>query len=374
MANGTVGISEPASPNKLLDAESLTVAAQTVFRERVQVTGAADVEISRVLNSTPAGTEYALVTRNIPSGTQTISGTVTDNQGTPAALANAWPIKLTDGTNTMPTMDVAARAGFVELTDGTNTASVKAASTAAVATDKALVVTLSPNTPLPAGSNALGSVTVTGTTAISGTVTANQGTANTLANKWPVQVTDGTNTLPTMDVAARAGFQKVTDGTNTMPTMDTAARAGFVQITDATNTASVKAASTAAVAADKAVVVAISPNSNTADIRRGQTLLFAKIDFAASGDNTVVAAAGVGLKNKVVSYVIVADAAVAAKWFSGAAGTALSGAMSLAANGGVSAVGTPGSWLLETATNTALVLNLSGAVGVRGHISYIQEA
>lgn len=34
------------------------------------------------LNSAPAGTEYALIVRNIPSGTQTISGTVTANAGT----------------------------------------------------------------------------------------------------------------------------------------------------------------------------------------------------------------------------------------------------------------------------------------------------
>jgi hypothetical protein len=52
----------------------------------------------------------------------------------------------------------AAQSWFTKISDGTNTASVKAASTAAVATDSALVVALSPNTPLPAGTNLLGSV------------------------------------------------------------------------------------------------------------------------------------------------------------------------------------------------------------------------
>lgn len=75
---------------------------------------------------------------NFPA-TQPVSGTVTANQGTANTAANAWPQKITDGTNT---------------------AAVKAASTAAVATDPSLVVTLSPNTALPAGSNALGSVSV----------------------------------------------------------------------------------------------------------------------------------------------------------------------------------------------------------------------
>lgn len=86
--------------------------------------------------------------------TQPVSGTVSATQGTAAALGGAWPVKVTDGTNTMPTMDAASRAGFYKITDGTNTAAVKAASTPAVAADPALVVALSPNNPVttsPAG-------------------------------------------------------------------------------------------------------------------------------------------------------------------------------------------------------------------------------
>ena len=63
---------------------------------------------------------------------------VSANQGTAAALSGAWPMEITDGTN--------------------GPATVKAASTAALATDSALVVSLSPNSPLPAGTNLLGSV------------------------------------------------------------------------------------------------------------------------------------------------------------------------------------------------------------------------
>lgn len=65
----------------------------------------------------------------------------------------------------------------------------------------------------------LTSTTITGSVAVTGTVTANQGTANTAANGW---------------------FQRLTDGTNNV---------------------AVKAASTAAVAADVALVVAVSPNN-----------------------------------------------------------------------------------------------------------------
>ncbi len=251
--------------------------------------------------------------------TQPVSGTVTANQGTAAALASAWPVKVTDGTNTLPTMDVASRAGFQKITDGTNTAAVKAASTAPLATDPALVVAISPNSSLTATNPSVGSnnsaiptsstqvggsdgtnlqaarvfdvdtsggtqyvlgvglrkaasggsveagtasdplrVDPTGSTTqpVSGTVTANQGTAAALASAWPVKVTDGTNTMPTMDVASRAGFQKITDGTNT---------------------AAVKAASTAAAAADPSLVVGLSPNSplpaGTNTIGRTQSFL-----------------------------------------------------------------------------------------------------
>ena len=116
----------------------------------------------------------------------TAADVVTANQGTAAASSGAWPSKITDGTSVM---------------------AVKAASTAALAADPSAVVALSPNSPLPAGTNAIG------------TVTSAQGAPASLANAWPVKVTDGTNV------------------------------------------STVKAASTAAVATDTAQVVALSPNT-----------------------------------------------------------------------------------------------------------------
>lgn len=56
--------------------------------------------------------------------TQPVSGTVTANQGTAAALAGHWPVQVTDGTNTLPTGDAPARKIYTALTDGTNTAAV----------------------------------------------------------------------------------------------------------------------------------------------------------------------------------------------------------------------------------------------------------
>lgn len=109
------------------------------------------------------------------------------------------------------------------------------------------------------------------------------------------------------------------------------------------------------------------------DLRRSQTILFAAIDVSSSGDNTIVSADPTK-KIKVLSYAFVVDAEVTTRWKS--ASTSISGAMSFLSNGGMSSsTGTPaGGWLMETAVNQALILNLGGTVGARGHISYFLEA
>lgn len=78
-------------------------------------------------------------------GSLTVDGTVTSNQGTAAALSGFWPVRHTDGVNATPAGDAVSRAIFEKITDGTNIAAVKAASTAATTTDPALVVAVSPN-------------------------------------------------------------------------------------------------------------------------------------------------------------------------------------------------------------------------------------
>lgn len=92
--------------------------------------------------------------------TQPVSGTVTANQGTANTLANAWSEKITDGTN--------------------GPVAVKAASTAALATDPALVVSLSPNSPTPLQPDRTGSGTIT---ALNGAITfSTQGCSGVVFN------------------------------------------------------------------------------------------------------------------------------------------------------------------------------------------------
>lgn len=105
-------------------------------------------------------------------------------------------------------------------------------------------------------------------------------------------------------------------------------------------------------------------------------MLSAKIDAASSGDNTIIAA-NANARIRVHNYVLVAGGTVNATFKSGS--TALTGAMPLASTGGVSspnAVPTEAeqqACLFFTAKNEALVLNLSGAVQVSGHVAYTLE-
>lgn len=96
----------------------------------------------------------------------------------------------------------------------------------------------------------------------------------------------------------------------------------------------------------------------------------AVIDDAASGDNTIVAAVS-GKKIRVLSFFLVADGAVTVAFEDGASGTALTGDMSMAANGVLVVPHNPHGWF-ETSVNTLLNIELGGAVGVRGALTYVE--
>lgn len=140
----------------------------------------------------PIGTEFGLITRNIPSGTQAVSGTfwqatqpVSSTQLPGALGANgglkvegivggiAQPVSGTFFQATQPISAVALplpalaststiqtdRTQKTQITDGTRDGTVKAASTAAAAADTSVVVALSPNSPIPTGANTIGALT-----------------------------------------------------------------------------------------------------------------------------------------------------------------------------------------------------------------------
>ena len=123
-----------------------------------------------------------------------------------------------------------------KLGDGTNAVAVKAASTAAVATDPSLVVAIHPLSR---------SVSILGNT---GGVLDSNGSAPTFS----LQVGGTVSTAATSPTPGNIAPLSI-DASGFLRTLG--------KVTDGTNTAAVKAASTAAVAADPALVVAISPNN-----------------------------------------------------------------------------------------------------------------
>jgi hypothetical protein len=94
---------------------------------------------------------------------------------------------------------------------------------------------------------------------------------------------------------------------------------------------------------------------------------FAAVSASSSGDNAIVSAVA-GKRIRVLSYFVIANAAVNAKWRS--ASTDVTGLLYLAANGGIAA-SAEGMGCFQTAVGEALNLNLSGAVAVGGHLTYV---
>lgn len=132
-----------------VDTESLTVGAKTVNRQRVQVAGSTDTAIAVVKNTAPT-TEFGLVTRNIPSGTQPVSGTVSvtepvsvdDNAGSltvDAPVGTPVANRLSDGTAFLTTtsgrLSVDASGVAVPVTDNAGTLTVDQATAANLKTE-----------------------------------------------------------------------------------------------------------------------------------------------------------------------------------------------------------------------------------------------
>lgn len=100
-----------------------------------------------------------------------------------------------------------------------------------------------------------------------------------------------------------------------------------------------------------------------------EQILYAKIAASTSGNNTLVAGTA-GKRVRVLSYKLVAAAAVTIKFQTGAGGADLSGPMAFAANGGSVDGFNEGGWF-QTEEGHLLNLNLSDAVSVGGHLSYV---
>ena len=76
MADGVVGL-QPDSTGKKVDTSELIVGTNTVERQRINIADASNpLGLTAVVNAAPVGTEFALVTRNVPSGVQAVLNSI----------------------------------------------------------------------------------------------------------------------------------------------------------------------------------------------------------------------------------------------------------------------------------------------------------
>lgn len=181
----------------------------------------------------------------------------------------------------------------------------------------------------------------------------------------PGDATDGMKT----QLTSASGV--LTDDAAFTPATSRVQMAGFQADDTATDSVDEGDAGAARMSLDRKVytVSALS----TSDLRAGGAALtpkFVAIACASSGDNTILA--GVATKKlRVLSYVLVGAAAVNAKWQSSTGGD-LTGLDYIAQAGqGTSAAFNPLGHF-ETVAGEDLQLNLSGAVPVGGHLTYVE--
>jgi hypothetical protein len=250
-------------------------------------------------------------------------------------------------------------------------------------------------------------VDVTNTVSVSGTVTANAGTGNfdnsaisgseILIAGGATQTNDVKVTLDSEAVvlgAGSAGIGKLTANTGVdIGDVDVLTCGTITPGTGATNLG--KAVDTAAESTDTGVAVlavrddekaALTPvDGDYVNLRTDRfghlhvtqlpdatsEVKFAVIDDATSGNNTIITAAGAGIKIRVLAVFLVAAGDVLARFESGADGTALTGQMDLTTNSGFTLPFCPVGWF-ETADNTLLNLELDGAVSCDGCVVYVE--
>jgi hypothetical protein len=102
------------------------------------------------------------------------------------------------------------------------------------------------------------------------------------------------------------------------------------------------------------------PNSN---------IKYAFVNAASSGNNTLVAAPGVGIKIRVISLFAVCGVAATSMKLQSAS-TDITALLAFSANGGMVLNDNPNGWF-QTAANEALNVNLNGANAVGVNITYL---
>ncbi len=168
----------------------------TSYVDPTQIRALTSSDQITVANPTLAVTQSGAWTTGRTWGLTSGSDSVTADQG------GAWTVTANAGTNlNTSALALAAtqtdKSQYTRITDGTNDGVVKAGSSAALAADPSLVVALSPNSPLPTGSNTIGALTANQSVNVNqyGGVATTLG-QKTMASSQPVTVASDQTDLP----------------------------------------------------------------------------------------------------------------------------------------------------------------------------------
>lgn len=282
-----------------------------------------------------------------------VSGTVTANAGTnlnTSALATS--ANQTNG------------AQLVKLFDGSNVGTIKAASTAAIATDTALVVAISPNNTVPvslASNQSVNESQINGVAPLMG---------NGVTGTGSQRVTIASDNTAFSVNAVQSGTWNIGSIT-TLPTLANVTTVATVSTVTSLSQLAGAAINLGTGASSTGTLRVVEANDE------GKTLKSAGGSASSSGNNTLVAAGTNKLKVYAFSLSTSSTVATTCIFQSGAGGTELwrvvLQAPTSVSTGANLAISPPAS-LFATAGATLLNLNLSGANTVHWSVSYFDEA
>jgi len=101
VADSTIGITEPVSPNKLLDSESVVIGLNTVERERVQIAGDSATDIAPVTAADGLLVNLGANNDVTVTGTVTATGPLTDAQLRATPVPISGTVTVTDGAGAL---------------------------------------------------------------------------------------------------------------------------------------------------------------------------------------------------------------------------------------------------------------------------------
>jgi hypothetical protein len=372
--NGGTAGSEVVTVSGTAITVKIGASTATQIKTAVDANAAASAIVTVTVSGTGSNVQLTCKTATLAGGvaaakaTLTIVGVFKITAHTAGTAGNSIRFKFTSGATagseavTVSTNDIS-----VQIADGVSTFAQVAAAIAASGGAAALIDTASAGPSLGSAASVsmmsaftslAGGVAAAAASVIVQDLTIAADATGTAANGVTFSFTTGaTAGAEVVTVVGSAINVQIENGVSTATQIETALN-GETTFTTPYN---VTVSGTGATAQ-----VTVNTVSLTGGVGMGPNRFNVAISTASSGETALVAAI-TDKRIKVIAYDLVCAAAVSVTFKDGAGGTALTGAMPFAANGGIS-VAESREGHFKTSRNSALIINLSAAVQVSGHI------